>query len=304
MKKLAVFYSNRAEKGILMPVIKRMRESSTLDPLVCDLFSIKPPVSKLGSTYDHTYKLLEENPVDLALCGFDRLEMIFVALAAHHHNIPIAQVHAGDQSFKGSFDDVTRHSISLYAQVHFCNGYKSYMRTCGLMNAVGRSAKWTFEVGSTAFDDLEIDDSLCPEKPYLLILYNPPTRRPDLMETELTEIKNMVDKPAVWIGPNWDPGSSKIVSYAHEVAFSKGKAITYRDNVPRPQFLGLLKNCDRFLGNSSSLFLEAPYFLPKERIIHIGVRNQGREFIEIRPGGSDRIVSILEELNLDELGKW
>ena len=72
-------------------------------------------------------------------------------------------------------------------------------------------------------------------------------------------------------------------------------------NVPRPQFLGLLKNCKRFITNSSAAYYEAPAFLLPEQIIIVGDRNKERSsnFYGLTPlieGASNRII--------DELERW
>jgi UDP-N-acetylglucosamine 2-epimerase len=71
--------------------------------------------------------------------------------------------------------------------------------------------------------------------------------------------------------------------------------VQYYDNLPRPQFLGLLKNCQRFITNSSCAIYEAPHFLKPEQIIMVGDRNKNRPRGPFQTGASDRIVSILKE---------
>jgi len=67
-------------------------------------------------------------------------------------------------------------------------------------------------------------------------------------------------------------------------------------DLPRPQFFGLLKNCNRFITNSSCATTEAPYFLKPEQIIMVGNRNRNRPAVKCEPGGSDNICKILKEL--------
>ena len=147
-------------------------------------------------------------------------------------------------------------------------------------------------VGSTAFDDIEVDESLALKALFDLVVYHPPTRRPDLIEGELDQIESLLDKPAIWIGPSGDPKSDLIVKRIGEIE-RKHHKITFYPDLPRPKFLGLLKHCERIIGNSSCLFLEAPAFLKSSQIIHIGIRNLGREVVKVRRGGSGRIVKIL-----------
>lgn len=286
-----VFYSNRAEKGLLTPVIKRMRESQKITPIVVDLMSIPIKPKDYGTTYRHTYRMLGDEKPDLVLCCFDRSEMVFIALAAFHLHIPAAQIHAGDLSQEGTWDDMNRHVISLYADIHFCEGAPSYLRTIKLLETVGRSTKHIYEVGSTAFDDLEIDESLSPKEPYDLVLYNPCTRKPEVTAQEFLKIVNMMNKHVVWIEPNGDPGSEQITYAILDLKAHPPFPLDFFRTVPRSQFFGLMKNCDRAIGNSSAFFLELPFF--NKRHIHIGIRNKNRETVQPRIGGSDRIVKII-----------
>ena len=74
--------------------------------------------------------------------------------------------------------------------------------------------------------------------------------------------------------------------------------IEFYENLPRKIFLGLLKNCSRFITNSSCAYYEAPAFLKPEQIIIVGKRNKRRSssFSSMGKGGSsDKIIKILEK---------
>jgi len=109
-------------------------------------------------------------------------------------------------------------------------------------------------------DNIEIDESEIPKETYDLILYNPPislTRKEIYKEIE--QIQNLM-KPInyIWIEPNDDKFSDIIFPY------------TNQKNLPREKFLGLMKNCDRFITNSSCQYYEASFLMNKENIISIG----------------------------------
>ena len=93
------------------------------------------------------------------------------------------------------------------------------------------------------------------------------------------------ERKHIVIGPNPDPQifNNKMI-----------RCNTY-NNLPRPQFLGLLKNCKRFISNSSATIYEAPHFLKPEQIVHIGDRNKNRDKGPFEIGASDKIVKILKE---------
>lgn len=290
-KRIVVAYSNRAEIGILAAVLRRLEKHFEVLPL--DLgTSGGPNIAELGDLYKVCICFFHDSKPSAVIAPFDRVEQIFVALAAYHLNIPIISLQSGDIS-SGTFDDLHRHAIALYADIHFCVGPKSTERTKELVRLVGKDPSHVYDVGSFSLDDLQIDEGLVPNQPYDLILYNPCTRSPEMIPSELDEIEAMLDKHTLWIEPNGDPNSDLIIERALKLE-ERGK-IKFYPNLPRPKFLGLLKNASRFISNSSCVFFEAPHFLRPEQIVHVGVRNRGREHVELKPGGSDRIAEILRK---------
>jgi UDP-N-acetylglucosamine 2-epimerase len=248
------------------------------------------PQFDIGSNCLEARSYLQAVKHDLVIIPCDRAEALAGALVAFELNIPIIHFHAGDIG-TASKDEMYRHAISLMASVHLCNGPSATKVVTDLLQAVGRHVGCVYDVGSTAMDDVEPDMSMVPGcHQYDLVLYHPPTNDPELINRELDEIEELLD-PGVhvkWCYPNRDPGSDIIVKRINRLDVD-----SYTE-LPRSAFLGLMKHCSRFIGNSSSMVCEAPMWLREEQIIHIGNRNRNRSFDEIRPGGTDRIMGILE----------
>jgi len=278
MKRIVVLHSDRSE-DIITPVVKRLRRNP--------MFVVEEshPSADINSS------------ADLVIAPFDRPEVVMAAVRAFYMGIPIAQVHAGDFSTGGSFDDVGRHLITLMSTIQFCVGHRAYRRVCQLLSLVGKSTKHVYKINSISLDDLKVDVSLCPSPAfeYDLVVYNSPTGHLEVIESELHVIIRMLGKNVVWILPSGGSvGDAEISRYVKLLLKSRPDATVY-SSVSRPMFLGLMKYCNRFIGNSSSMFYDAPYFLKKGKIVHVGVRNTGREYVKLKPGGSDQIVQILEE---------
>jgi len=287
MIRITIFSSHRAERGLLQPLINRIEAHPTFD---LEVFSLHPPAD-FDVNYAGAHNLLERNHPDLVIVPCDRLEALAAALAAFNMGIPIIHFHAGDVG-TASKDEMYRHMISLMADVHLCNGPSAKKTVDNLMIAVRRLPALVYDVGSTAMDDIEIDESLCPDGPYELVLYHPPTNDTEMINRELDALEELLNPNVrtVWCYPNRDPGSDTIVRRINSLD------VDSHTDLPRSQFLGLMKNCRCFIGNSSSMVCEAPMWLSPEQIIHVGDRNRDRSFDGIQPGATDRIIEIMEAI--------
>lgn len=135
------------------------------------------------------------------------------------------------------------------------------------------------------------------DEKYDLVLFNPVTYGQDLKETiwnGMLEIKQHAKHHMVLLTPNPDAGREYILDFFTTMQ-GTGAEYTIRPVMDRPEFLGLLKNCQRFITNSSSAIYEAPHFLKHEQIIHIGDRNKNRDAGPFETGASDKIVAILKK---------
>lgn len=311
MTTICIVSSHRAERGLLQPLIDRLESHPQFD---LDLFSLDT-VDDHVANYERAGEHYIDNRPDIVIIPCDRAEALAGALAAFELSIPIIHFHAGDVGTV-SKDEMYRHTISLMASVHLCNGPSAKKVVCDLLKSVGRPDALVYDVGSTILDDIKLDESEMSDKQYDLVLYHPPTDDPDLINSELDEINrilttniayadgsadDMSHLPIFWIYPNGDTGSDIIIKHIEENAVIDERAVWGIHNLHRPLFLTLMKNCSRYIGNSSSMVCEAPVFLSEDQIIHIGNRNRNRKCDKINTGATDRIVKILEEIDGEQV---
>lgn len=146
---------------------------------------------------------------------------------------------------------------------------------------------YIYKCGISHLDDLEIDESLVPEEHYDLVLINP--------TTTMEEIVYIESDFAIIIESNPDNTELQIVN------IEKVKKYKSYKTLPRPQYLGLLKNCKRFISNSSDVYYIAPQWLKPEQIIQVGLRNKNRSTPKkLETGASQKIVDILEKWWLNQ----
>ena len=141
MKKVAIFHTNRSEKGLLTPVITRLKDC---DDIECDAVDLHGVEWQLEDLYRDAYDWVHDYKPDIVVAPFDRVQMLMVAIAAMIQKIPVCQIHAGDLSGPGTWDDKCRFAITSIADLVFCNGDVSWHRAVGVKtrgerNTISRS---------------------------------------------------------------------------------------------------------------------------------------------------------------------
>ncbi len=260
MPKIFVASFNRASDGAISLLLEKMKENNML---VHDYYE-----------------------ADFILAVGDRIETFDFVLKRFQENKRIIHLWAGEIS-QGTHDEVYRHAMTMMSEVQLCTNPEAKQRVIELCKAVGKEAN-AYVMGNIMLDNLEIDNSNVLSEAYDLVLYNPPTclSKNEILK-EIEQIKKLLSKKYIWIEPNGDFGSELVRPY-----------ITH-SNFSRPEFLGLISNCDRFITNSSCMYYEAPFLLNKEQIISIGKRNTEREskYADMKiKNASDNIIKIFREL--------
>jgi UDP-N-acetylglucosamine 2-epimerase (non-hydrolysing)/GDP/UDP-N,N'-diacetylbacillosamine 2-epimerase (hydrolysing) len=224
----------------------------------------------------------DELDADVVLVVGDRVEPFAAAAAGHLSGRVVAHVHGGDRA-AGQADDSLRHAITKLAHVHFPATPQSEARLLKL----GEDRWRIHRVGSPGIDGIRADaaartavhdavGSLTPRRYALLVLHpvdadeRAEFRRARLVANAVSAVPY---RQVVVIHPNNDPGSGGIVR-AWEGLSENGPFIVHRD-LPRPTFLGLLRDAAVLVGNSSSGIIEAASF--GTPVVDVGPRQRGRE---------------------------
>ncbi|MEX0764792.1 MAG: UDP-N-acetylglucosamine 2-epimerase [Nitrosopumilaceae archaeon] len=329
-RKITVTTGTRAEYGMLRPVLHALFASKKLDPYLIvagmhlskkygmtineikkdgfKIFARVDMVPKGDSTFFMSKSLGEgilrfseifrKLKPDINLILGDRDEALASALTASHMNIPNAHIHGGDRTQAG-VDEYNRHAITKISNIHFTATKKSRERIIKM----GENPKYVFLTGSPSIDEAitNITDKKILEKKYnikftnseILLLQHPVTTQTEKTEEQIRNILNAVIKvknTTIAILPNSDAGHMTIFRYLKYYS-KKYDFIRTHANVPRSDYLGMLKNCGILLGNSSSGIIEASYFnIP---VINIGIRQKDRErdknVIDVTDESSDSI---------------
>jgi len=226
---------------------------------------------------------------DYILAIGDRVETFDFVLEWFKKNKPIIHLWSGEIS-QGTHDEVYRHSMTLMSCLQLCTNEHAAARVMDLCRAVDKEHN-IHVVGNVMLDDLTISERVVPIYPYTLVLYNPPTTyTKDKVKAELDIVMQQVrelGRKVIWIEPNGDLFSDVVTPF-----------VTH-NNLPRNQFLGLIKRCDYFITNSSCQYYEAPFLINKKQIKSIGVRNIEREskYADMtQTNATENIIKVLEQL--------
>jgi len=309
-RRILIVTANRAETGLLEPVMKELRARSDVEAEWCMLQPQSSFVTEIVDSVLHPFfNILQKFKPDIVLVPCDRWEIVYVAAYAYHRNFIVAHFHAGDFGADHP-DDLNRRAISCFSHIMLCNEAKS-------QTALWRAGeeRWrTFLVGSTAFDHVNIDTSLCPAEPFDLVILHPD---PVSREATLNDLKETIQcvrntLHVIWLAPNKDINNEVIRAFLEKEKEQRERQDTTKwyfgsfldihlDNIPRPQFLGLLKNARRCVGNSSAFIYEKPYLNKTSEVVMVGHRNSEKKpLTAVQTGGSKKIAEILATIPLDE----
>ena len=217
-------------------------------------------------------------PSWIVLAG-DRGETLIASIVSAYTDIPIAHIQAGELS--GVIDGQARHAIGKFSNLHFASNEDAVKR----LKNLGEQKFRINLVGAPQLDDLKNNKfekllklknkyNIDLNSGYMLIVYHPPQAQIESITQDLNSIFNFLKKTKlkkIWISPNNDAGSSVI---KNEFLKRRQSDDYLFDNLPREEYLTLLKNTKCILGNSSSGILESPTF--KVPCINLGNRQYGR----------------------------
>lgn len=223
--------------------------------------------------------VVASSPPDWIVLAGDRGEQLAGAIVGAFANIPILHIQAGELS--GNVDGMTRHAIGKYANIHCASNDDAGQRLARL-----GEEEWRIHVtGAPQLDDLVAGRLPSREElvsrlgrgvsgPFALVVQHGVTdefiEAGSQVETLMRVLAGLPLNKVV-ILPNNDPGS---LSVRQGIERYRDDRFYLFANVPRPDYLALLRDAEFLIGNSSSGILEAPSF--GTPVVNVGSRQDGR----------------------------
>ena len=220
---------------------------------------------------------------DILLVLGDREESMTTALVGAYMNIPVAHIAGGDRVI-GNVDDQIRHAVTKLSHLHFVTNKESHQRIINL----GEQPFRIFNVGNPGLDRLHAIPQLTTSEiserigftindgePFILLIQHVISTETEYayeqMKTTLEAIRDLGIK-TVLSYPNSDAGGQQMIRAIQE--FESVPTLYTAKNIPRLEFVNLMRKASCLLGNSSAGILEAP--LLKLPVINVGNRQKGR----------------------------
>ena len=314
MRTIGVVTVARSDYGILLPVMRRIKEEPglnlhlivsgmhlspefgfTVRAIEEDGFEIGDRVEMLLSSdtpesisksmglgiigYAQSYARIRP---DILLVMGDRFEMHAGALAALPFKIPVAHIHGGELT-EGAIDDALRHSITKLSHLHFVatKEYRDRVIQLG-------EEPWRVSVsGAPSLDNLrslDLMDAGGLESKFGLNLATPPllvTFHPVTLEYQDTEwqVKELLaaleaSKMPVVITQPNADTSGRTVTLMLRDYAESHSNVQVVDNLGTHGYFSLMTQATAMVGNSSSGIIEAPSF--HLPVVNIGIRQKGR----------------------------
>lgn len=247
---------------------------------------------------------------DFLLVLGDREESITTALIGAYMNIPVAHVGGGDRVV-GNVDDQVRHAVTKLAHLHFVTNAESKARILKL----GEQPFRVHDVGNPGLDRLlavpRLDDrdlgarlgfDLLPDEPVILLIQHVISTEIEFayeqMRTTLEAVRELGVR-TVLSYPNSDAGGQQMIRAIRQ--YESLPFLYTARNIPRLEFVNLMRRASCMLGNSSAGILEAP--LLKLPVINVGNRQTGRlhaENVQFVPHDSATIVAAVKRALYDQ----
>ncbi len=240
----------------------------------------------------------------------DREEAITTALAGSYMNIPVAHIGGGDRVI-GNVDDQVRHAVTKLSHLHFTTNNESYERILKL----GEQPFRAYNFGNPGLDRLITTPNLsCKEiskktgfeirdgEPFILLIQHAISTEIahayEQMKTTLKAIAELKIKTIISY-PNSDAGGQGMIKAIDE--YKHLPFIYAAKNIPRLEFVNIMRRAGCMLGNSSAGILEAPSL--KLPVVNIGNRQKGRlhaENVQFVPHDVAVIKSAVTKAIFDE----
>lgn len=281
LRKIGVFTGNRAEYGLLVPVLRALRDAPDLElqifagqeglvdegegfPVAATVPIARADASRASTSraigagvLGITEELVRHAPDIFVIYG-DRFEAFAAMIASTQMGMPTAHIEGGDLTQGGTLDDVVRHAMTKLAHLHLATNPDSANR----IRQMGEEDWRIHNVGFPTLDLIRAGDFTSPEdtmatlgltadRPLVIFTQHPITtshatagQEIDACLEALDRARLDLDAQIVATYPNNDLGSETIIA-ALEAWSAERPDVVLRRSLGRRLYHGVLNLCGR-----------------------------------------------------------
>jgi len=314
MKRICMITGNRAEFGILRPLLKTLKQETSFQvSLIVTGSHLSPEfgltITEIEKEFEVDKKIeillssdtqigtckamglamisfseaLSELSPDLMVVLGDRFEIFAAVSCANVLNIPVAHLHGGEIT-EAAIDDSMRHAITKLSHLHLAATEASKDRIIQM----GECPSTVWNVGSLSVEQIknlkllsksqiEKKLNLKMNEEFFLITFHPETKNLDATRSHFEQILKVLENSAeilIFTKANCDPSGRCLNAMIDTFVSNHPNRAYVFDHLGTILYFSLMKLAKAVIGNSSSGIIEAPSF--KTATINIGDRQKGR----------------------------
>jgi UDP-hydrolysing UDP-N-acetyl-D-glucosamine 2-epimerase len=234
-----------------------------------------------GVAIRHFVDAFERLRPDIVLVAGDRIETFAAASAASLSGRFVAHVHGGDRA-AGQSDDSLRHAITKLSHLHLAATRDSARRIVRLgeerwrVHVVGAPGIEGIVEEAASRRNLKLAGIDLPRRRFVLLVLHPTDedigRERARARLLFSGVRDAFTGPVVIVFPNSDPGARGIADTWEQLVVMPN-VVVFR-HLPRPLFLGLMRDAAALVGNSSAGVIESASF--GTPVLDLGERQRGR----------------------------
>ena len=293
--KLCFVYSNRAEYAEIEPfynVCKQENDVRLLD-LSKKIKNIEQD-KNLSKVYEKCYEFFKKEKFDFVIVLGDRRELPMASFAAFYQGIKIVHIAAGDQAESITiFDQYIRPLISLLSTIQICFSQKSKQNIEKVFSSIPYLDSNTYFTGNPVFKNSDLKKMKRPYKEnYDVVLLHPQSLSSTETKKDVNSVKKLLkNKKTIFIKGNQDENSHIIENFYEEI--NDNPNYEFVVSLKKQKYFSLIKYCDKFFTNSSSI--DEINFLNKKCLRIIGKRNLNRNHDEFNNNAPELLLKILKK---------
>ena len=287
-------YSNRSEFSLLSPFIEYFKKKTSMKSITLDTTIEKIELDKnLDKIYSLCYNVFSRNSFDFVIVLGDRRELPFVALAALFTETKLVHIASGeDLSGITTYDQFIRPIISILSHNQICFSKQAQKNTQMLFSGLSNFKPNSKIIWNPVFKNIDTNKLQNKIKEnYDLILLHPQSLSQNETKKDIQRIKKILkNKKTIFIGGNKDKHFKIIEDFYEKI--KKNPNYIFYENLSKEDYFSLVKYCDNFYTNSSSISeIEK---LNKNAYKNIGKRNLQRTKTKLDVNAPEKLYEYLK----------